>query len=118
MLSAAFILFVAMPAFGIVRWVGGGGAATVVEIVDGDTIRLDDGEQVRLVDLQAQKLPSGRPNFKAWPLADKSKDAHARLALGKRLHLDSMGGNGNGTGGRWPIYTQKKAPGFNERCCV
>ena len=40
-------------------------SATVVEIVDRDTSRLDTGKQVRLVGFQAPKLPPGGANFKA-----------------------------------------------------
>ncbi|MHA1571451.1 MAG: thermonuclease family protein, partial [Alphaproteobacteria bacterium] len=47
-----------------------GGTATVTAIVDGDTIVLDDDRQVRLVGIQAPKLPLGRPDFQPWPLAD------------------------------------------------
>jgi len=64
-----------------------GGSAVAVEVVDGDTLVLDDGRQVRLVGLQAPKLPLGRPNFRPWPLADDSKAALERLALGRRLKL-------------------------------
>ena len=68
-----------------------GGAGVAVEIVDGDTLILDNGTEVRLVGIQAPKLPLGRKGFKAWPLADEAKEALARLALGKRLAL-SYGG--------------------------
>lgn len=64
-----------------------GGSATVVEIVDGDTLRLDTGKQVRLVGLQAPKLPLGRANFKAWPLGEEAKSALAQMTSGKRLRL-------------------------------
>ncbi|MGF1611878.1 MAG: thermonuclease family protein [Kiloniellales bacterium] len=63
----------------------GGGRATVTEIVDGDTLLLDDGREVRLVGLQAPKLPLGRPDFEAWPLADQAKAALAELALGRMV---------------------------------
>src|SRR3546814_550592 len=68
-----------------------GGSAVAVEIVDGDTLVLDTGQQVRLVGLQAPKLPLGRRGFKTWPLADAARDALAELALDKRLTL-SYGG--------------------------
>ena len=64
-----------------------GGKATAVEIVDGDTLLLDDGREVRLVGLQAPKLPLGRPGFEAWPLADQAKAALGRIAQGRRLTL-------------------------------
>ncbi len=59
----------------------------VVEIVDGDTLVLADGRQIRLVGLQAPKLPLGRPGFKAWPLAEAAKTALAQLALGRAVTL-------------------------------
>ncbi|MGY8960318.1 MAG: thermonuclease family protein [Alphaproteobacteria bacterium] len=66
--------------------------AVAVSVVDGDTLVLDDGRQVRLVGVQAPKLPLGRKNFKTWPLGEASKKALERLALGKRLQL-SYGGS-------------------------
>jgi endonuclease YncB( thermonuclease family) len=60
---------------------------SVVEIVDGDTLILADGRQVRLVGIQAPKLPLGRPGFKAWPLAEEAKAALAELSLGGRVTL-------------------------------
>ncbi len=59
----------------------------VVEIVDGDTLVLADGRQVRLVGLLAPKLPLGRPGFKAWPLAEEAKAALAGLSLGRAVTL-------------------------------
>ena len=63
----------------------------VVEVVDGDTLELADGLEVRLVGIQAPKLPLDRPNFKKWPLADEAKAALQRLALGREVRL-SYGG--------------------------
>jgi endonuclease YncB( thermonuclease family) len=68
-----------------------GPSARAVEVIDGDTLVLDDGRQVRLVGIQAPKLPLDRPNFRAWPLADEAKAALEELALGRRLEL-SFGG--------------------------
>lgn len=76
-----------------------GGSAKVIEIVDGDTLRLDTGKQVRLVGLQAPKLPLGRVNFKAWPLGDDSKAALAKLTFNKRIQL-SYGGRKSDRHGR------------------
>lgn len=64
-----------------------GDSAVVREIVDGDTVILDDGRQVRLVGIQAPKLPLGRANFEKWPLADEAKEALADLVLGRRVTL-------------------------------
>jgi endonuclease YncB( thermonuclease family) len=60
---------------------------TVRSIVDGDTLVLESGTQVRLVGIQAPKLPLGRRYFRTWPLAGEAKDALAALASGKRLTL-------------------------------
>jgi endonuclease YncB( thermonuclease family) len=64
-----------------------GGEAKAVGVVDGDTLLLDSGQEVRLVGLQAPKLPLGRRGFEAWPLANEAKTALERLALGRRLTL-------------------------------
>ena len=62
-------------------------AQTVREAVDGDTVILADGRQVRLLGIQAPKLALGRKNFKDWPLAEDSKRAVARLIVGKEATL-------------------------------
>ena len=59
----------------------------IVETIDGDTVRLADGSEVRLVGLQAPKLALGRPGFVDWPLADAAKAALARLADGEAAQL-------------------------------
>ncbi|CCQ74910.1 thermonuclease family protein [Magnetospira sp. QH-2] len=68
-----------------------GGTALVVEVVDGDTVILDrklqNSNEVRLVGIQAPKLPLGRKNFKTWPLADIAKDVLETLTLGRRVRL-------------------------------
>ena len=68
-----------------------GGSALVSEIVDGDTVILDrplDGAtQVRLVGIQAPKLPLGRKNFLTWPLADASRKALEEMVFGRTVQL-------------------------------
>ena len=64
-----------------------GGSAEVVLVVDGDTVALADGRQVRLVGIQAPKLPLGRPGFVAWPLADAAKAALEILIVGKTVAM-------------------------------
>ena len=64
-----------------------GEQARVVEVVDGDTVLLDDGWQVRLVGIQAPKLPLGRKNFTKWPLADESKAQLEELVLDRQVLL-------------------------------
>ncbi|HAA92552.1 MAG TPA: nuclease (SNase) [Rhodospirillaceae bacterium] len=67
------------------------GTEVAVEIIDGDTLVLKSGKQVRLVGLQAPKLPLGRKGFRAWPLGEKSRRRLEKLTLGRRLML-SFGG--------------------------
>lgn len=64
-----------------------GERGTAVEIVDGDTLILDNGIEVRLVGLQAPKLPLGRSGFIAWPLGDESAAALTQLTRGRELQL-------------------------------
>lgn len=78
--------------------------ATVTAIVDGDTVFIDppfkDGNEIRLVGIQAPKLPLGRKNFPTWPLAHESKDAVQALSLGKPITL-SFSGARRDRYGRW-----------------
>ncbi len=67
------------------------GTGVVKEIVDGDTLILDDGREVRLVGIQAPKLPLGRAGFAEWPLAREAKAALSNLALGRELTLSHGG---------------------------
>lgn len=62
-----------------------GAPGTVAAITDGDTLELADGRTVRLVGIQAPKLPLGRRNFPTWPLAPEAAAALADLARGQRL---------------------------------
>lgn len=59
----------------------------VTEIVDGDTLVLRSGKQVRLVGIQAPKLPLGRVGFETWPLAHEARDALNRLTEGRTVGL-------------------------------
>ena len=71
-----------------------GQTALVIEVVDGDTVVLSNGRQVRLVGIQAPKLPLGRPGFEKWPMADEAKQALSELVLGKNVTLAFGGAAG------------------------
>ncbi len=64
-----------------------GPTGRVVTISDGDTFDLDTGLTVRLVGIQAPKLPLGRPDFEAWPLGDEAKALMESLTLGREVAL-------------------------------
>ncbi len=84
--AAAALLLAAVP--GPAR---AGANGVVEEVVDGDTVVLerpvDGAVQVRLVGLQAPKLPLGRSNFPTWPLAAESKRALEGLTLGRLVEI-------------------------------
>lgn len=61
--------------------------ATVTEVTDGDTLTLSSKTVVRLVGIQAPKLPLDRPGFKEWPLARESREALEALSLNRKLTL-------------------------------
>ncbi|MGH6938577.1 thermonuclease family protein [Hypericibacter sp.] len=67
------------------------GESKVVSVVDGDTLLLEDGREVRLVGIQAPKLPLGRPNFPTWPLAEDAKQTLERMTEGRTLKLFAGG---------------------------
>jgi endonuclease YncB( thermonuclease family) len=76
-----------------------GGAGRVVEVIDGDTVVLADGREVRLVGIQAPKLPLGRPGFPTWPLAPQAQRALAALVLDREVRL-GIGGRERDRHGR------------------
>jgi endonuclease YncB( thermonuclease family) len=65
-----------------------GGGGRVAAVIDGDTVRLADADaDIRLIGLQAPKLPLGRKGFAAWPLADEARAALAALALDRDVRV-------------------------------
>ena len=89
LVAAAVLLCVAIlaaPAAAI-EGLREGASAVVADVVDGDTVVLDDGTEVRLVGIQAPKLPLGRADFETQPLAPEAKAAMRELALGQRVTL-------------------------------
>lgn len=87
----AFLLFVALPALALER----GPSAQVTGVIDGDTVTIaepiDGALEIRLVGIQAPKLPLGRKNFPEWPLAPEAKAALEALVGGKRVVLEFGG---------------------------
>jgi len=64
-----------------------GPKGVVIEVIDGDTIVLDSDIKVRLIGIQAPKLPLGRDGFETWPLAQQAKQELENLALGKNVEI-------------------------------
>jgi len=71
----------------------------VVQIIDGDTVVLDDRREVRMVGIQAPKLPLGRRDFPAWPLADVAMETLSEMLSGQAVTL-SYGGRRTDRHGR------------------
>ena len=63
----------------------------VADVIDGDTLRLSTGREVRLTGIQAPKLPLGRPGFEPWPMAKEAREALLNLALGQTITLHYAG---------------------------
>lgn len=71
------------------------GEGVIVEVIDGDTVALADGRQVRMVGIQAPKLPLGRKNFQTWPLAAEAKTALQTMVNDAPVTLRSGGAKGD-----------------------
>jgi endonuclease YncB( thermonuclease family) len=85
------LVVVAGAVFGTEAPLRDGGLGLVVKVIDGDTLVLEDGRSVRLVGIQAPKLPLGRAHVKEQPFAEDSRRALEELTLGKTVRL-SYGG--------------------------
>ncbi len=64
-----------------------GPQGVVTSVTDGDTVILDNGLVVRLVGIQAPKLPRGSDDFAAWPRSDAARAALEALVGGKQVRL-------------------------------
>ena len=83
----------------------------VVDVVDGDTVLLGDRREVRMVGIQAPKLPLGRRNFKKWPLADEAKSALVKILIGRQVAL-AYGGRRQDRHGRILAHIQRLDDGL------
>ena len=68
-----------------------GGTGVVVRVIDGDTVVLENGREVRLVGIQAPKLALGRPGFQEQPLAHEARAFLEQLVLAQIVRI-SYGG--------------------------
>ncbi len=85
---AALAVIVAMPldARGCEGLLAGP-RGVVTSVTDGDTLLLDNGLVVRLIGIQAPKLPLGREGFPTWPKADEAKAALEKMTQGKQVEV-------------------------------
>ena len=68
-----------------------GPARAVVQVIDAETLALDDGTQVRLIGALAPRAFDGGAQDAVWPLAHAAKTELERLALGKSVELGVAG---------------------------
>jgi endonuclease YncB( thermonuclease family) len=68
-----------------------GETATVASAVDGETLTLTDGREVRLLGIKAPAPPLGWKGEDPWPFVAEAKDALDRMTSGATvvLHLDA-----------------------------
>ena len=64
-----------------------GPARTVVRIIDGETVGLDDGSEVRLIGALAPRAIDVGAEPGTWPWEGKARDALQALVLGKSVEL-------------------------------
>ena len=119
LLSAALILFVAVPAFGKSEGLASRGGATVVEIVEGDThFASTTGNRSDLPAYKPQKCRSGDQISRYGRSVMNRKMLLPTWHWGNGYTLDWVAVNRIGTAGGWPIYTLKTLPVSRERFCV
>ena len=68
-----------------------GPTRAVAEVLDGDTFRLDDGKEVRLIGLIAPRAEDAGAARGAWPPEEESRRALARLLQGRSVSLAFAG---------------------------
>lgn len=90
---------------------GDGGVHKVTAVVDGDTVILANGRSVRLVGIQAPKLPLNRVNFKAWPMGRESKVYLEKLSLGQDVQV-RLGDHGEDRHGRILAHLVRASDGL------
>lgn len=86
-LALVILLLFAAPAAGLAFSLPADDSARVIAVIDGDTVKLENGREVRLVGIQAPKLPLGRRGFAEWPLAGEAKTKLERLTAQSRVTL-------------------------------
>jgi len=61
--------------------------ATVAEVIDGETVRLEDGRIARLAGIDAPRRPLELPDDEPWPWADEALAGLAGLVAGRAVGI-------------------------------
>lgn len=64
---------------------------TVVQVIDGETVALDDGSELRLIGALAPRRLEGETDATLWPPERNAKEALEQLVLGKPVELAVAG---------------------------
>lgn len=64
----------------------GGGTYVVAEVIDGDTIKLTNGEKVRYIGIDTPELHSSRDKIEYY--AEEAYRANRKLVIGKKVTLE------------------------------
>ncbi len=77
-----------------------GPVRSVTRVLDGDTIQLDDGSELRLIGALAPHAHDVGADAGTWPLAEEARRTLSDLVLGRSIAL-AFGGLRNDRYGRW-----------------
>jgi micrococcal nuclease len=64
-----------------------GRSGVVAQVIDGETLSLEDGDEVKLLGLLAPTAPAWWKRTEAWPPAKAARAELARLLQGKKIQL-------------------------------
>ncbi|MFM9847612.1 MAG: thermonuclease family protein [Hyphomicrobiaceae bacterium] len=90
-----------------------GPVRAVTRILDGDTVQLDDGSELRLIGALAPHAHDAGADLGAWPPAEEARRTLSDLVLGKTVAL-AFGGLRTDRYGRWLAHAIVEPEGRKE----
>jgi endonuclease YncB( thermonuclease family) len=90
-----------------------GPVRAVTRVLDGDTLQLDDGSELRLIGALAPHAHDVGADAGAWPLAEEARRTLSDLVLGRSVAL-AFGGQRNDRYGRWLAHAVAEPDGRKE----
>ena len=80
-------LFGVAPAIALACDLPPGETATVASVIDGETLALSDGREVRLLGVKAPRAPLGWDGQEPWPFVEEATTALERIVSGAEVEL-------------------------------
>jgi micrococcal nuclease len=68
-----------------------GPARAMTQVIDGETLKLDDGSELRLAGIQAPRVPDGGGEAAFWPPAAEARQALEALLAGRSVEVAFAG---------------------------